>query len=201
MHTPQQRLPARNASRLKELLTSYAYAILILLPVSAPAFSNSEAFKNTEYRIKAAFLYNFSRFVQWPSATSEQTGDFTLCILGHDPFGKALDSLAGKLVHGKALSIRRLDNLALIDSCQLVFIGHNISTNLGNILSQLGEYPVLTVSDIDEFTDHGGIIQFRLVDNKVRFNINIDAAERARLNISSKLLSLSSSTQRSREGH
>jgi len=195
-HTPQQRLPA---SRRNNRLTAYVCATLVALLSCAPAFSYAEESQSTEYRVKAAFMYNFSRFVQWPPAANGQAGDFTLCILGHDPFGETLNSLAGKLVHDQVLEIRRIDNPALIDSCQLVFIGRDNSSNLGNILSRLGERPVLTISDLDDFTDKGGIIQFRLVDNKVRFDINIDAARRAGLNISSKLLSLASSVRMSRQ--
>ena len=187
------------ASRPGERLTAYACAALTVLLLCTPATGSAETPQSTEYRVKAAFMYNFSRFVQWPSTANGQASDFTLCILGHDPFGEALDSLAGKLVRDQVLAIKRFDNPALIDSCQLVFIGQNNSSNLGDILSQLVNSPVLTISDIDDFNDNGGIIQFRLVDNKVRFDINIDAAKRAGLNISSKLLSLASNVQVSRQ--
>lgn len=185
---------------MKNGLTAYACAALAALLLCAPVSSRAEATQSTEYRVKAAFMYNFSRFVQWPSAANEQTGDFTLCLLGEDPFGETLDSLAGKQVRDQVLAIKRLDNLASIDSCRLVFIGHNSST-LDSILSRMDKKPILTVSDVDGFTDKGGIIQFRLVDNKVRFDINIDAARKAGLNISSKLLSLASNVQPSRQEH
>ena len=190
--TPQQQAVAGNALRLYERLTTYGCATLLALLFYAPVYSSAAALQSPEYRVKAAFLYNFSRFVQWPAAESGQAGYFTLCVLGHDPFGETLNTLAGKQVRDQELDIRRIDDPVLIDGCQLVFIGRDNSDKLDSILAGLGDRPVLTVSDIDGFTDNGGIIQFRLEDNKVRFNINIDAARQAGLSISSKLLSLAS---------
>jgi hypothetical protein len=143
-----------------------------------------------EYRIKAAFLYNFSSFVSWPEKVTQHNDEFELCVVGNDPFGKALDTLSGKTVHGRSLKVRRLSDGVITDACQLVYISESETKRFVRLLGKVRARPVLTVSDIDDFATHGGIIRFRLDNNKVRFDINVDAAERAGLNISSKLLSL-----------
>ncbi len=143
-----------------------------------------------EYSIKAAFLYNFSSFVSWPEKVAQHHDEFELCVVGNDPFGKTLDTLSGKSVHGQSLKIRRLTDWAITDTCQLVYISESETKRFARLLKKVRARPVLTVSDIDDFATHGGIIRFKLDSNKVRFDINVDAADRAGLNISSKLLSL-----------
>jgi hypothetical protein len=162
---------------------SLLLAALLCVPVSVPAAEYPQA----EYQVKAAFLYNFARFTSWPEHTSSV---FKLCILGDDPFGEALDALTGKMVHGEILMITRLVHPSELDGCELVYISTSHTDKLDELLALLREQAVLTVSDIDAFIDHGGIIGFRIVDNKVRFEINTTAAARAGLSISSKLLSL-----------
>jgi hypothetical protein len=159
---------------------------VLLLSVAPSVLATSV--QTTEYRVKIAFLYNFSRFVTWPEAALQNSAKFSLCVTGTDPFGAQLDKLAGKAVHNTSLEVRRLNNLTMLDSCHLVFVGED--ADLAEILLLLGEQPVLTVSESADFIEQGGIIQFVLVDNKVRFKINMDAANHAGLNISSKLLSL-----------
>jgi len=161
--------------------------LLILLLAWLPVLSPAGDAEQTEYRVKAAFLYNFSRFVKWPDIPSEH---FTLCTLGSDPLGKQLDRLLNKTVHERPLRIMHLDSLSQVDDCQLVYIGRSDTLRLNDVISVLRKQPVLTVSDIDNFTEYGGIIGLRLIDNKVRFEINTDAAGAAGLSISSKLLSL-----------
>ncbi|MGB5339558.1 MAG: YfiR family protein [Gammaproteobacteria bacterium] len=171
-------------------------AILVALLFCAPAFSKAADVLVTEYRIKAAFLYNFTRFVDWPKQATSNNDIFSLCILGTDVFGEYLTPLESKAVNGQALRIRRIEDAAAAGNCQLVFISESSAGDMKNILSKLGKLPVLTVSDADNFTELGGIIQFRLIDNKVRFDVNIDAADNAGLNISSKLLSLANAVKK-----
>lgn len=162
--------------------------LLAALLLSGPALAVANETQASEYRVKSAFLYNFARFVTWPEAALQDRTEFTLCVIGTDPFGKQLDKLTGKTVQEKTLVIRRLASLAMLDDCQLVYIGED--TSPADILLLLGEQPVLTVSDAADFIEQGGIIQFKLVQSKVRFRINMDAASTAGLSISSKLLSL-----------
>jgi hypothetical protein len=152
--------------------------------------------QSTEYRVKRAFLHNFSRFVTWPETALQYHTEFSLCVIGADPFGTQLDKLTGKVVHNKPLVVKHLNSLALPDNCHLVFVGKD--ADVAEILLLLGEKPVLTVSETAEFIEQGGMIQFVLVDNKVRFKINVSAATNAGLNISSKLLPLAVSI---RQGH
>ena len=164
--------------------------ILLTLLTCASAFSKAEEHQTTEYRIKAAFLYNFSRFVTWPDHAIRDEGKFNLCILGDDPFGDLLDAIAGKSVQNTSLEIKRPDHVNQESACQIIFISKTDASELSYLMKVLKDKPALTVSDAEGFTDNSGIIQFKLVDNKVQFNINIDAASRAGLEISSKLLSL-----------
>jgi hypothetical protein len=170
-------------------------ALAAALLVCMPAFSGIAGQPSTEYRIKAAFLYNFTSFVTWPDNLAGES-EFTLCVFGDDPFGELLDKLAGKSVRDTQLAVRRLESLALLDQCELVFISEMPNDQLGAALALLHGLPVLTVSDIRGFTELGGIIEFRIIDNKVRFDINIDAAESTGLSISSKLLSLATRFRR-----
>lgn len=165
--------------------------LLATLLLSAPALALADESQISEYRVKSAFLYNFSRFVTWPDATLQDRTEFSLCVMGTDPFGAQLDKLTGKTVHNNTLVVRRLKSLAMVDDCQLVYIGED--TTRADVLLLVREQPVLTVSDAADFIEQGGIIQFKLVQNKVRFRINMDAANTAGLRISSKLLSLATS--------
>ncbi len=164
--------------------------LLVALLTCASAFSMADDRQTTENKVKAAFLYNFSRFVTWPEQAGLNKGFFNLCILGEDPFGYLLDILSGRYVQNDWLEIKRLDSLEPGHACQIIYISQTETSELEDIISALKGQPVLTVSDIEDFTSHGGIIQFKLVNNKVRFDVNIDAAKRAGLTISSKLLSL-----------
>jgi hypothetical protein len=171
-------------------------ALLLILLSLAPATGTADNASYTEHRIKTAFLYNFSRFVVWPNAALRDRTEFSLCTLGNTLFEEQLDTLTGKTVHSKTLVIKRFSKPEDILGCQLVFIGE--TDRFDETLWMLKEQPVLTVSDTPAFTEKGGMIQFKLVDNKVRFRINVDAARTAGLEISSKLLSLAISVTGSR---
>ena len=161
-------------------------ALLVLCcPVSVPASEHQQG----EYQVKAAFLYNFARFTSWPEHSNSE---FRLCVLGDDPFSEALDALVGKTIHNEPLAIARLDHSSELNGCELVYISTSYTDKLDEVIAQLREQAILTVSDIDAFIDHGGIIGFRVIDNKIRFEINTSAAAMAGLSISSRLLSLAS---------
>lgn len=162
--------------------------LLTVLLLSVPASALSHEAQVLEHQVKTAFLYNFTRFVSWPEASLQNRTEFNLCVIGANPFGAHLDKLAGKTVQNNTLVVKHLSSLAMLDDCQLVYIGEH--ANLTEILLLLREQPVLTVSDTDDFIEQGGIIQFMLVQNNVRFRINVVAANNANLSISSKLLSL-----------
>lgn len=145
-----------------------------------------------EYQVKAAFLYNFAKFVEWsPDAFSSGSASLVVGILGDDPFGSALDqTISGKSINGRQFTIKRLKWGQNLRDCQVLFISASERKRLPQILESLKGAAVLTVSELSNFSQQGGMITFILEENKVRFVINTDVAEQARLKISSKLLTL-----------
>jgi len=168
-----------------------------ILPVlfCASEFHAVQRPKPAEYDVKAAFLYNFGKFVRWPA--NRNRNEFRICVLGQDPFGATLDSIiAGETVDGKAVEARRI--LAPADStgCQIVFISLSEEKRLKDILEVVGKTGALTVSEIPQFTQRGGMIGFVMADGKVRFEVNLAPADGAGLIFSSELLRVASSVKR-----
>jgi hypothetical protein len=171
--------------------TTTAMVAAVLLAVLWPWTAQAEV--ASEYDVKAAFLYNFTKFVDWPpSAFADERSTFKICVLGQDPFGKTLEELAKGGEAGRNLTVLRVDEMSRPAGCQILFISRSERARMPQILGQLRDAPVLTVADTDGFLDHGGIINFTLEKSKVRFEINHQAAERAGIKISSKLLRLAS---------
>ena len=143
-----------------------------------------------EYQVKAAFLFNFAKFVEWPGP-DPANDPINLCVVGDDPFGSLLDQMVkGKLANGRAMEIRRISPGVKFERCQIAFIAASERKRLPALLESLGHAGVLTVGETDDFARGGGIISFFLDNNHVRLEVNVDAADRAGLKISSKLLSL-----------
>jgi hypothetical protein len=142
-----------------------------------------------EYHVKALFLYNFAKFVDWPQQM--QAGPICIGVFGEDPFGGELDqTVAGKTVNGRGFVIKRLKRQEDAKACHIVFVSGSEKKRTRAILEGLENCSVLTVGEVPGFAPNGGIINFEIVDSKVRFEVNIDAAERTGLKLSSKLLSL-----------
>lgn len=158
-----------------------------------------EASAPTEYQVKAAYLYNFGKFVQWPAkAPTAPGGLFAICVLGQDPFGPILDAtVAGETIDGRSVVAKRISRAQDAADCRILFISSSEDDELGEILAALDKTSVLTVSDIPEFTRRGGIIHLVLDGNKVRFEVNLAVAERAGLSLSSQLLKLAINMRRS----
>ncbi len=141
-----------------------------------------------EHEVKAAFLLNFARFVEWPSSAA---GASDVCTLGEDPFGPILEkTIQGKVAAGRALGVRRLAPGAPVGGCAIVFVGEADPTQRARAIRELGDQPVLSVAETAGFAQEGGIIGFVLEENRVRFEVNLPAAERAGLRVSSRLLDL-----------
>lgn len=151
-----------------------------------------KAQSSNEYQVKAAFLYNFAKFVDWPAeALGGSNGTLVIGVIGDDPFGGALDSaINGKTVNGRALVVRRLKWGQDLRFCHILFISASERKHLPQIIQSLRGASVLTVGDMGQFNQEGGIINFVLEASKVRFEINSRGADQARLRISSKLLAL-----------
>jgi hypothetical protein len=146
---------------------------------------------SVEYKVKAAFLYNFAKFVEWPDeAFSDKEETFILCVLGKDPFGPNLKALEGKLVRGRKLSVIQCKDIQEVEEAHILFIARSERKRVTEVLSRLENQPVLTVSDVQGFAEQGGGIGFIDVDKKLRFEINPEATKKAGLQVSSQLMKL-----------
>jgi hypothetical protein len=183
--------------RIREKVPIYISALLMVLPAlcSLPIFlppAQAEG-QFEEYQVKSAFLYNFVKFVEWPSETfRDSDSPIKICVLGKDPFGEALDRLRDKNVGSRKLVIERLKRGDAPDKCQILFISDSEKNNVTEILRGVRKRPVLTVGDMKGFLQSGGIINFISKGNQVSFEINLDAAERSKLRVSSQLLQVGS---------
>lgn len=144
-----------------------------------------------EYQVKAAFLYNFVKFVEWPAEAFSSGGPLVIGVVGNDPFGSALDqAISGKNVSGRQLIIRRFKVGQDLRACHILFISSSEQNRLAQIIHSLRGASVLTVGEMGQFNQQGGIINFIMEASKVRFEINAGMAEQSGLKISSKLLAL-----------
>jgi hypothetical protein len=145
-----------------------------------------------EYRVKAAFLYNFTKFVEWPELTFKTDKDpLRICILGEDPFGNALEeAVGGKTVLGRPLVVADISNADQAATCQILFIGSSERKHFRVIFAELRTMGILTVGETEGFAAQGGIVNFKLEDGHVRLEINLEAAGQAKLRINSRVLNL-----------
>jgi hypothetical protein len=160
--------------------------------VAGIAVAGARAEPPTEHQVKAAFLYNFAKFVEWPrEAFADSAAPIVIGVLGPDPFGDELDrALAAKLVDRHPLQVRRCATNGEAAGCHVLFVGVTAAEPLRRILQSLADSPVLTVGESADFVRLGGIVRFVVIESKVRFEIHNGAAQRARLRLSSKLLRL-----------
>ncbi len=165
-----------------------AIAILLILTTLS---LHAQAASPTEYDVKAAYLFNFMRFVEWPSGALNEEGVLHICVLGEDPFGGALDAtLAGAKIAGRNVTAVHIAEPEESRQCRILFISSSEDSRLREILLALDGAPVLTVSDVPHFVERGGMIQFTLDRGKVRFEINLAVSSSAGLVLSSDLLKL-----------
>ncbi|MGH9446195.1 MAG: YfiR family protein [Terriglobia bacterium] len=172
-----------------------SFALLVAL-IFAPNLCAQQA-KRTEYQVKAAYLYNFGLFVTWPAAGKSSPEPFGVCVLGKDPFGPILDStFAGEMLNGRAIAVRRFADARDTHSCGILFISRSEAKKLNAILAALGDAAILTVSDISDFSERGGMIQFVWDGDNVRFEVNLTATNAAGLTLSSDLLKVATAVRR-----
>jgi hypothetical protein len=177
---------------LGTLRCAWCFLLLVFFAALASPFQlRAENPLQREYEIKAAYLYNFINYIEWPeNALPAAGGTITIGIVGQNPFGAALEVLNGKQVKGRTVALKQITDIKDLDQCQIVFINSSEKARLPELLEKLKASRALTVSEIDGFAQEGGIINFVSEHNKVRFEINPDAARRLGLNISSELLKL-----------
>ena len=151
-----------------------------------------------EYQVKAAFLYNFAKFVEWPPGTFSSPSDpIGICIAGMNPFGSTLDTMVqGKKMGERVFAVRRIPDTQQAKECQILFIGGTEWKRLRSLLDALKGAAILTVGETDDFTAAGGMIAFQIAGPRVRIQIDLETAEHSRLKISSKLLSLAEIVKR-----
>jgi YfiR/HmsC-like len=167
-----------------------AAALLILLAANpSPAFA---ADRDSEYQVKAAFLVNFARFVEWPPQSFGAANDpLVFGVYGNDLFGAALDqAVSGKMIGGRLAVIRRTSEVGALRSCHVVFLPASEINHFRELSNSLGNLSVLLVGETEGFAEGGGVINFILENERVRFEISPSAAARVHLKISSKLLQL-----------
>jgi YfiR/HmsC-like len=177
------------ASRRKSKLWLWAIPAVSVFVSTLPLAGQKT--KPTQFDVEAAYLYQFSRFVQWPAAnsSSNRRASFPICVLGRDPFGRILDdTIRGETVDGVPLVAKRIDTAGDVSNCRVVFIGASEENRIAETLGTFRGVPVLTVSEISDFVARGGMVQFVLREGKVRFAINFTSAEKAGLTLSSQLL-------------
>jgi hypothetical protein len=173
-------------------------AVAVACAVIANPILYAQQSNPTEYEVKAAYLYNFGKFVEWPAKARTADDSFTICVLGQDPFGTTFDTtIAGESISGRKVVIKRVAKPQDALSCRILFISSSEESRLKEIVATLDTASVLTVSDIPQFTRRGGMIQFVVEANKVRFEVNLTIAERAGLILSSQLLKVAISVRRS----
>ena len=158
-------------------------------------FSNSVISASTkpyEYEVKAAFIYNFAKFIDWPDSSFESaTSPFYVGVLGKNRFNGYLEKiLSGKKLKGRKIQIRYFKNFKEVKYSHILFISSSEKKRLRHVFKALEKKGILTIGDTEGFISTGGAIGFVMKDNKVRFEINLNSARKARLTISSKLLRL-----------
>jgi hypothetical protein len=181
---------------------------LVLCAVCAVA-SDDESIENREYKIKAAFIYNFIKAVEWPPEHIEDSNAIVIGIIGHNPFGDAFKPVEDKIVKDRHLVFRvfkgpseskneesdeqgQIFDVTGLRQCHVLFVCSSEAGNIDDILNAVKEYPVLTVSEVDGFLAAGGIINFVPGANQPVFDINLASSRKVGLTISSKLLRIAS---------
>ena len=182
------RAVAVNSAFLQCLVT----ALSLALPFSSQAADESPL----EYQVKAAFLLNFTKFVDWPAAAfATSDSPLSICIWGVNPFGNTLDRIvAGEVVNGRKLAVQEINRAPAAQSCQVLFVGRPEKEG-DKVLPAVGP-AVLTVGEGESFIRDGGMIAFVIENRRVRFEINRARAENAGLKLSSKLLSVAKAVER-----
>ena len=156
-------------------------ALLTLLPASAAAGS-----EDVELRVKAAYLFNFGRYISWPQP---QSGDVVIGVVGRGPIVEVLErTVTGKTINGRACRIKVYAPADPVDHCDILFLPHGENHQTASLMAALAGKPVLTVSDTENFASQGGMVEFLLIDDMLKFDINLAAAEKTGLKISSELL-------------
>ena len=171
-------------------LTMAALCLMLLCLMSNGMHAQAQE-SSAEYQLKAAFLYNFAKFVEWPFDTfPDRTTPFTICALGNDPFGSSLDAIAGKTVRDRELVIKRIRSGGAVTGCQILYVSPKEFPQVTDLLRTAQKSPMLTVCDLGACAESGLMLNMRMADNRVQLDINLEAVQRTPLKISSQLIKL-----------
>ena len=162
-------------------------AALLLLCLAGPAGSETSM---GEYSLKAAFIYNFSKFVEWPESAFRGKREFCIATLGRTPLDRELAGLSGKFVQGHPIVFRKLSSPEEAAQCQVLFISRSELARLEGTLDALRDQPVLTIAESDDFCKKGGMLSLEKENGKIVFDVNFRETQRARLKPNSQLLKL-----------
>lgn len=173
-------------TRLFQSLTAYALAILLLLPVTAAAQDV------TEPALKAAFIYSFASFTEWPADAMASGAPLVLCVLGDAAISGELErAVEGRRLAGRSINVSQAaPGGGSLTGCQIAYLSGVTASQAATVIAGLRDAPVLTISDVEGFTRLGGIAQFFFENGRLRFDVQVASARRARLQISSRLLTL-----------
>ncbi|MBI3804694.1 MAG: YfiR family protein [Nitrospirae bacterium] len=170
---------------------SFLPLLIFLIWVQTLVSVEAQSIPPSEYQVKAAFLYNFAKFVEWPTETLNGGEPFVIGILGRDPFNGFIDeAISGKSVRDRPIVVKRFSKIEEAAGAQILFISGSEGEKVGRLLKHLDRTPILTVSDLKRFAEQGGMIQLVMDENRVRFAVNLTAVERTGLKPSSQLLRL-----------
>lgn len=169
-------------SRFLSLFRHFAALTLLALP---GALSHAQV--SSEPQLKAAFLVNFLKYMEWPPSGASTV---TICLFGRDTLGPYLNSYEGRAVGGRELRVRRVSGQDQVSECQLMFVPDTEEARFGPVLRWVENQPVLTISDTDIFTRQGGAIALVRSDGRLQFDINMDALNRAGLKPHSQMMRL-----------
>jgi len=191
----------RKPPRAPERAVRVVFSLIAALAFTS--FSSAQTSATGEFEVKAAFLFHFAQFVEWPEAAfKDSSSPLTYCTIGDDPFHGSLDaSLRGKTLGTRAFQVQHFKLPQEIQGCQVLFIGARERKLLPAVLAAVKGDSVLMVGESEHFVQEGGMIGFCLEDRKIRFEINLESAQKAQLKISSRLLALAKSVVGGQRGN
>jgi len=176
----------------------FALALIAALAITCSCAYRAAAEAALEYRVKAAFLYNFAKFVTWPdSAFPNPTAPVIFCMVGSDPFGELLESTTkDRKVEGRNIEIRRLPEDGVLAGCHLVFTSELDSARMARVLQQATAAKALAIGESEDFLTRGGMVRLLVEEGKVRFDVSTRATDTVGLKVSSQLLKLAREVER-----
>ena len=189
MRWAEQRIPKGQRLRRSAAAARVCAAVVVCLLVCPPLWCQND--QPSEYQVKAAFLVNFAKFIEWPPDKTSAQAPFAICVLGQNPFGPLLDNMVnGKMLGDRHITVRQCQSEADARTCQIVFVGKAEMARLPTAIKALRGANILLVGEANGFAVNGGAIEFFVQDDHIRFRINPEAVNRAGLTVSSKLLAL-----------